>query len=162
MNSVLREMIAHFLNTTPADAATYNIIGPGVTSLDVNMNPKTIEEQYVHESVGTTEVVGYQPNAPVEASAKFGDPVFDFVDDLRTNQAVGEDAKTDLVEVFLYKVEVEGQWPALQWPVSIQIDNGPGGEAGGMAKLKYTINYNGSPIHGMFNPVTKAFTPDAA
>ncbi len=106
-------------------------------------------------------MVGYQPNAPVEASAKFGDPVYDFVDGLRTSQAVGEDAKTDLVEVFLYKAEVTGEWPALQWNVAIQIDNGPGGEAGGMAKLKYTINFNGSPTPGMFNPTTKTFTPDA-
>lgn len=159
--SVLRNKVAHFMNTTPAAAATYNIVGPGVTSLDVNMNPKTIEEQYIHESVGSTEVVGYQPNAPVEASAKFGDPVYDFVDGMRMSQAVGEDAKTDVVEVFLYKAEVEGAWPALKWDVSVQIDNGPGGEAGGMAKLKYTINYNGSPTPGMFNPSTKTFTPDA-
>lgn len=159
--SVPREKIAHFLNTTPDAAATYALIGDGVTSLDVSMNPKTVEEQYIHESVGVTEIVGYQPNATVEASAKFGDSVFDFVDGLRNDQAIGEDAKTDIVEVFLYKTEVTGTWPALKWNVSIQVDSGPGGAAGELAKLNYTINFNSSPTKGMFNPSTKAFTPDA-
>lgn len=159
--TVTRNQVANFLNTTPTAAATYNIIGDGVTSLSPNMNPKVLDEHYIHLASGTKIVTGYAPDAPVEMTAKFGDPVYDFVMTLRKTLAVGAAAETDMVEVFLYETEVAGAWPALQWGVAIQVDSGPGGEGGDGAKLGYTILYNGEPTPGMFDPETKAFTPDS-
>jgi hypothetical protein len=60
----------NFLNTTPSSTATYNLLGDGIATGKINMNPKTTEEQYIHEDSATTTVDGYSPNMPIKQIAK--------------------------------------------------------------------------------------------
>ena len=79
-----------FMNTTPRETAdSYNIIGPGVTELSISYNPQTSTNQYIHEDVANTDMTGYQPNAPVSGQAVPGDPVFDFVNEMRKKLSLG-------------------------------------------------------------------------
>lgn len=155
--TVKRSKFAAFLNTTPASTATYSLIGDGVTTGTVNYNPQTTEETYIHQDSGTTEIESYRPTLPLEAKCKAGDAVFDFVDDLRQARAVLDEAKTDLVMVYLYETPVDGVYPAEKQSVSIQIDSF-GGDGGTANVINYTINFLGDPVAGTFNPTTKAFT----
>lgn len=157
---VKRSQIKTFLNTTPDSTDTYVLIGDGITTGTINYNPQTLEETYIHEDSGTTEIESYRPTMPVEATAAKGDDAFDYIDALRKARAVLADAKTDIVNVWLYETEVTGEWPAEQQEVSIQIDSF-GGDGGASAKINYTINFIGDPVSGMFNPTTGVFTPDA-
>lgn len=149
-----------FLNTTPADVSpTYSLIGDGVTSLKINMNPKTSEEIYVHQDSGSVSVDSYAPVMPVEMTAKKGDEVFEYVDALRKARAVLADAETDIINVWLYETAVSGAYPAEQQDVSVQIDDMTM-EGGNPVKINYTVNYIGDAVQGTFNPTTGTFTPD--
>ncbi len=156
---VKRSEVKTFLNTTPDTTATYKLIGDGVTSGKISYNPKTSEETYIHETSASISVDSYAPTIAIEQTAKVGDDVYEFVDDLRKARAVLNDAETDIVNVWLYETPVSGEYPAEKQSVAIQIDDF-GGDGGAAAKINYTLNYVGDPILGTFEPITKVFTPD--
>lgn len=155
---IKRSQIKTFMNTTPLSTATYSLLGDGVTTGKINMNPKTTEETYISDDSATINVDSYAPNMPVESTAKSGDAVFEFVDGLRKARAVLNDAETDIVNVWLYETGGPSAYPAEKQTVSIQIDDF-GGDGGMAAKINYTINFIGDPVLGTFNTGTSAFTP---
>ncbi len=150
-------LVKTFLNTTPSTTATYSLVGDGVPSLDTDYSPKTTEETYVHQDNASISVDSYAPKIAVEMTAKLGDAVFAFIDNLRQSRAVLGDAETDLVDVWLYETPTSGAYPAEKQNVAIQIDSMTR-EGGVPMKIKYTINYVGDPIPGTFNPTTSTFT----
>lgn len=147
-----------FMNTTPKETtATYGIVGPGVTELTISYNPQTSTNQYIHEDVANTDMTGYQPNAPVNAQAVPGDPVFDFIKEMKDTLPIGSDAYTDVVMVDVFDKQTGGAYAATKQPVSIQIDS-YGGPATDPLSIGYTINWRGSGVKGTFDPETKMFT----
>lgn len=152
-----RSAFKMFMNTTPSSTATYSIIGPGVTELSISYNPQTSTEQYIHEDTATTEMTGYQPNAPVTAQAVKDDPAFEFINNMRQDLPIGSDAHTDVVLVDIFKKQTNGSYLATKQPVSIQIDS-YGGAASDPLSIGYTINWRGSGTKGTFDPDTKTFT----
>ncbi len=152
-----RSAFKMFLNTTPTADATYAIIGPSVTELSIAYNPQTSTEQYVHEDTATTDLTGYQPNAPVTAQVVKGDPAFEFINEMRKNLPIGSDAHTDVVLVDIFGKQTSGAYEATKQPVSIQIDS-YGGAASDPLSIGYTINWRGNGTAGTFNPDTKTFT----
>ena len=152
-----RSAFKMFMDTTPDSSETYDIIGPGVTDLSIAYNPQTSTEQYIHEDVATTELTGYQPNAPVTAQVVKGDPTFEFVNKIRKGLLIGSDAHTNVVLVDVFDKQSGGSYEATKQPVSIQIDS-YGGPASDPLSIGYTINWRGAGIEGTFNPDTKTFT----
>jgi len=148
-----------FMNTTPSTTATYSLVGDGVTSGKINYNPKTTTEQYIHQDSASTETDSYAPVMPLEITLKVGDAVCDYLDGLRQTRVVGAGAKTDVVNVWLYETPTSGEYPAEKQNISLQWDDfgGAGGESN---KFNATINYDGDPVFGTFNPTTKVFTPN--
>jgi len=158
MAKIKRSQLMTFMNTTPSAAATYSLIGDGVTGGSISYNPQVEEETYIHQDSATVTVESYSPKLSLEASAVAGDAVFDFIDALRVARAVLTDAQTDIVNVWAYESGGPTAYPAEKQNVSIQIDEF-GGEGGSSVKINYTINFIGDPIPGTFNASTKAFTP---
>lgn len=155
---IKRNEVKTFLDTTPAATPTWSLIGDGVTTGTVNMNPQTTEETYIHETNASISVDRYAPTYPLEGKAKAGDAVFDFVDTLRKSRATLADAETDIVNVWLYETPVGDAYPAELQHVSIQVDSW-GGDGGAATRINYTINYIGDPTLGTFDAVLLAFTP---
>ena len=157
-----RSLVAHYIDTTPsATAATYKLIGYGVTSLQMAYNPQTTQETYINQDNATTTVDSYQPTVPVAQKVYTGDPVFDYIDSIRQGgPSIGGDDLTTLVEVRLYETpDTAGtSYPATKWSVALQVDNAPGGDGGAKASMDWTININGDPTDGDFNVSTFAFT----
>ncbi|MBS1474009.1 MAG: hypothetical protein HP058_03715 [Massilimaliae sp.] len=147
------------INTTPKkDSATYALVGDGVTELTISYNPQTTTEQYIHQDAATTDITGYQPNAPVTAQVIKGDPAFEYINDMRKKLPVMSDAYTYIVMFDTFDTkEVDGSYPATRQPVSIQIDS-YGGAASDPLSINYTINWRGNGEEGSFNPSTKVFT----
>lgn len=158
MAKIKRSEVMTFMNVNPSGAASYKLIGDGVTTGAIGYNPKTTEETYIHEDSASISVESYAPNMPVEAMAVSGDDVFEFVDALRVARAVLDDAETDIVNVWAYESGGPTAYPAEKQNVSIQIDEF-GGDGGAAVKINYTINFIGDPIPGTFNASTSAFTP---
>lgn len=157
MGKIKRSEVKTFVNVNPSGAASYKLIGDGVTTGAIGYNPKTSEETYIHEDSATISVESYAPTLPVEAIAVSGDDVFEFIDGLRIARAVLDDAETDIVNVWMYESGGPTAFPAEKQTVSIQIDEF-GGDGGSSVKINYTINFVGDPVIGTFNATTSAFT----
>lgn len=160
---VKRSEFKTFINTTPAAVAgseTYFLVADGVSDASIDYAPKVTEETYIDADSASISLDSYAPKMPISATAKAGDPVFDFVDALRLNRSVLGDAETTIVNVWLYETPAGTSYPAEQQSVSIQVDKfgGPGGEA---AKIDYTINFLGDLIDGDFDTATSLFTATA-
>lgn len=157
MAKIKRSQVMTFMNTTPSAAATYSLIGDGVTGGSIAYNPQVEEETYIHQDSATVTVESYSPKLSLEASAVAGDAVFEFIDSLRVARAVLASAQTDIVNVWAYEAGGPAAYPAEKQNVSIQIDEF-GGEGGASVKINYTVNFIGDPVVGTFNTSTKAFT----
>lgn len=145
---VKRSQFASFLNTTPTgQAPVWGRMGKGITSASVSYNPTVNDEQYIHEDSGTKELDSYAPTMAGEQTAYKGDAVFDYVDSLRQNRAVGDDAKTELLMVYIYDKEEDGKYKAEKQEVAISI-NEFGGEAGGAVTISYDVGFCGEPEIG--------------
>jgi len=157
MAKIKRSQVMTFMNTTPSAAATYSLIGEGVTGGSIAYNPQVEEETYIHQDSATVTVESYSPKLSLEASAVAGDAVFEFIDSLRVARAVLAAAQTDIVNVWAYETGGPAAYPAEKQNVSIQIDEF-GGEGGKSVKINYTVNFIGDPVVGTFNATTRAFT----
>jgi hypothetical protein len=158
MPKVKRSEFALFLDTTPAATApTWSRVGEGVTTGTVNYNPETTTETYIHEDTATTTLERYAPTVPFEAQCINTDAVFEFIDNLRRTRAVGSDAETDALLVYLYETPTSSdKYPAELQPVSIQIDSF-GGDGGATNRINFTVNFIGDPTTGLYDAGSGTF-----
>lgn len=160
MAKIKRSQVQSFLQTASSPSIVLSLIGSGVTTGTINYNPETSSETYIHEEGATIDVERYAPNLPVEASCVNGDAVFEFIDNLRKNRATLNDARTYLVNVWMYETPTStDKYPAERQEVSIQIDSF-GGDGGVATKINYTINFIGDPVVGKYDVSDGAFTAD--
>ena len=160
-----RSLIAHYINSTLSDSAdAWELVGEGIESAQMAMNPQSETLQYVHEDNATTQVTSYQPNFPIEQIVYPGDDLFDYIDSVRqAGPAIGGVDLSEIVEVRLYETPATDgvTYPATKWAGQIQIDNAPGGDGTAKARIGWTFNVQGDPTEGDFNTSTLAFTPDS-
>lgn len=155
---IKRSAVLTYMWTDPPTNTVFSLIGDGVVSAKITMKPKTTEEQYINEDSARVSIDSYSPSLPVEMTCKVGDPVFEYIDDLRIDRAVLDDAETYIFNVWNYKAGGPTAAPAEKQKVAIAVEDF--GEAGGVpVKLNYTIYFIGDPIPGTFNITTPAFTP---
>lgn len=161
MAKIKRSQVATYVNATGAATSSgtvYSLLGVGVPSSTPSMNPKTTEETYIHQDTANISVDSYAPTMPVEMTAYTDDAVFVWLDGIRVNRKVLSDAESSIVEVRFYQTSGSGAYPATKQAVSVQIDDGLGGDGGSPAKVNFTFNYMGDPVQGSFNPTTKVFS----
>lgn len=162
---VKRKEFAAFLNVGTKALPVWARMGKGITGQTVAYNPVTSEEQYIDEDSGYTAVDGYKPNIPTPQTAFKGDKVFDYVDNLRKKRAVGSEAETEILLVYMYDKKVSSSEPAKTTYAAeknacvIQIDDF-GGETSVM--INYTIGLNGDPVEGNAEVADGAVTFEAA
>lgn len=153
---VKRSLFKTFLRTGSVGTPNWQLIGDGVVTGKISYNPKTSEETYISDDAATMALESYAPTLPIEATAKHGDPVFDYIEALRVGRSVLSSSETDIVNVWLYRKQGGYTiYPAEKQFVSIQIDDF-GGEGGVAAKINYTFNFVGDPILGIFKPAATA------
>lgn len=159
---VKRSQVAAFLNTVPSGTASYARMGKGITSQQIAYNPNVNTEQYIHEDNATSSIDSYAPSINTPQTAYAGEPVFDFVDNLRRTRAIGAAAETDIVLVYIYKQSgsTAGTYVAEKCACTIAIEDF-GGDAGAPTSITYTIYLNGDPITGTatISSGTMTFTP---
>lgn len=151
MKTVKRSEIVGFINVTPdtAGEGTYDwkIFGNGVTTASYAYNPQSTTETWIINDNATTTLDSYQFAIDGEQTCLYGDPVFDFVDNLRYNLSVGGSAETQVLLVDKYSVTEDTKFRAQVFNVTIAI-NEFGGDGGATPKITYTISANGDPKKG--------------
>ncbi|MCQ5130296.1 hypothetical protein NE562_11540 [Butyricicoccus faecihominis] len=158
-SKIKRKLLASFLNTGTEETPVWSLIGDGVTEQTISYNPQTSDETYINQDTGVTDVENYKPTVNNPMTAIKGDPVFEFVDDIRIKRKVLDDCVTDVLFVYLYKEATEGAYPAERNKCGVQVDDF-GGAGGESTKLNFSLNLRGDPVHGTFNPETKTFTEE--
>ena len=147
IKKIKRSELAAFLNTTPASEDTYSRMGKGITGQTIAYNPATTSETYIHEDAATTSLDSYAPSINTPQTCYAGEPVFEYVDGLRRSRAVGSDAETDILLVYLYSSTDEGKYAAEKCKAVISIEEF-GGDGGAPTSITYTISLNGDPEIG--------------
>ncbi len=137
-----------FLNTTP-DAAkpTWAIVGVAVTDKSTDYNANVTDEKWIIYKNNVKEIDSYALSSGVEQTAHKGDPVFEFIDEIRYRLKTGDKANTTLVEIDKYSVTDEETTPkyrARLWNIAIEISS----HGGDTAKVNYNIHYIGDPTFG--------------
>ena len=160
---VTRDQIATYLNTTPSSEKTWNIVGVGVSELGQNYNPQVNTEKWIIHKNATSSLESYQIQGDVSQKCYFGDPVFDFVNNLRRIAGVGSAVETQVLDIDLY--DSTGEAPAITYKATeydciVVINSYASGET---PVIDYTIHYNGDPRLGTVSIADKkpTFTPDA-
>ncbi len=149
-----RDELAHFLKIKES----YERIGAGVTDATVAGNPKTTEQQYIHERVASTKLNGYAPSMAYTANVYSEDPVNEFLYDLGRTFKNGKSCQTTLCNVELWTDPTGKACKAVEWNVEITVDNPGSGASGGLLNSSGTIYYRGNPVEGTFDTSTKKFT----
>lgn len=144
LEKIKRVKFAHFLNTGTSSAETWSRINKGVTELTTSYNPEVTTEKYIGEDNASNSIDSYAPNAAVSMTAFKGDPIFEFVDNIRKTRATGEECRTQLLNVNIYE-ETENKYYAEKQDVLIQIDSF-GGEVN--VVIEFTLLYDGNPTQG--------------
>ena len=155
----------NFLDTTPKVPATptWALMNKGIESGTVAFNPITNERHFIADKNQTQEVAGFAKTLDVKQFAYKEDPTFEFIDGLFFNEAIGAEAKTNLLQVFLYKSESKTEEiPAKLTPVTIAIGE-HAVEGGEQLQLGYNVLFSGDSVKGKVTITEGApvFTPDA-
>ena len=157
IKKIKRSEFATFLNTTPSSTATYSRMGKGITGQTIAYNPATTSETYIHEDAATTSIDSYAPSINTPQTCYAGEPVFEYVDGLRRARAVGADAETDILLVYLYSGTQDGGYAAERCKAAISIEEF-GGDGGAPTSITYTISLNGDPELGTASVTDGAVT----
>lgn len=147
MEKIKRSLFATFINTTPGDEAeTWSRMGKGITSQNISYNPNVTTEQYIDEDNATSSVDSYAPSLDGTQTCYKGEPVFEYIDGLRQNRAVGSALETEVLFVYMY-AGAEGAFKAEKNKCVIQLGE-YGGDGGGNVTMTYTVGLNGDPVVG--------------
>jgi len=160
----MREKSLNFLDTTPAGLSrTWALMNKGIESAAISFNANVTTRQFIADATATQDVTGFAKQLDVTQWAYKGDATFEFIDDLFFNDAKGPAAYTNMLQVFKYRMEVEGltNIPAKLQPVTIQIDS-HGGDGGDQLQLGYNVLFRGDAIKGTVDIVAgvPTFTPE--
>lgn len=153
----------NFLDTTPkTEAHTWALMNKGIESGAVAYNAETDERHYIADKNATATVKAFARALDITQYAYKGDATFEYIDDLFYKEAIGGDAQTNLLQVFLYKAEDKTTAiPAKLTPVTVELGE-HGVEGGEQLALSYNILFTGDSTNGTVT-ITEGvpvFTPD--
>ena len=153
MKQVKRSEIVGFIDidkATSIASANWKLFGNGVTTASYSYNPNNESENWIVEDNARTTLNSYALSIDGEQTCLFGDAVYDFINGLRYNMAVGDDAITNLLLVDKYDYTGTGnarEYKAQVFSCVIQVES-YGGDGGAKPTISYTIGVNGDPVNG--------------
>lgn len=161
---IKRSQIQAFLNTAgKGKEPIYKIVGNYMPTGAYDYNPQTTTETYIVNDNATSTLDSYQIAFDGEMKCAKGDAVFDYIDGLRYNVAVGDDAVSEVVLVDTYEQKgSSGGFRAQKFACTVSI-NSFGGDGGQIATISFNIAVNGDPVQGTatISAGTCTFTPEA-
>lgn len=156
MAKIARKLVQDFINCTPTDAATYEVLGADLEELSVEFSAD-IEKKSNILGQNSINLKSYEKEASVEPYiADTDNELFKFLQDIIDKDKVLDDVKTDVVRVKLYEAASSGSYPATKEDVYIEVVSAGGDTTG--YQIPFNIHYTGIKTEGTFNPTTKAFT----
>lgn len=144
-----RSLWAHALKTAEN---TFDRMGKGISELELSYNASENSEKYIDEDVATTTVDEYAPSFDGEQTCYKDEPIYEYINKLRLNLAIGSDAESEVVNIDVMDKQTDGSYKAQKFACSISINSYDG------TKIKYKVNLNGAPINGTATIENKKIT----
>lgn len=139
---IKRSSFATFLNIGTKEAAEYARFGKGIEEQDINYNPETETIKYIDEDSSNTDLTGYAPSFDTTQRTYKNEPIFEYMYKKMLARAIGSEAITDYIKVYMFDKLAEGTYMAEKCDCTVSISTFKGSEIG------YTVNENGDPISG--------------
>lgn len=136
----------------------YELVGMGVTDWTFAANPKTSSKQFVHQSNASGGLSGYAPVINITGELHSVDPVMEYIAELGRTLAVGATSTTKAVIVDMWTNTDKTQCKAVEYDVSVSIDNPGSGPAGDGLATVAALAVKGDGRQGTFNETSKQFT----
>ena len=146
---IKRSQIQAFLNVSKeSKTESFKIIGNYMPAGAYDYNPQTTTETYIVNDNATSTLDSYQIAFDGEMKCAKGDAVFDYIDGLRYNVAVGDDAVSEVVLVDTYQTKgSSGGYRAQKFACTVSV-NSFGGDGGQTPTISFNIAVNGDPVQG--------------
>lgn len=160
MDKINRAQFVTYINTTPKeDTANWSLLGVGVTGYAISYNPQVTTEKWIIHESATSSVDSYQRAGDVSQRCYKGDPVFEYMNELRRKAATGSEVQTQVLDIDRYDASETGAYNATKSDATIAISSYMGEDA----VIEYTIHYNGDPVLGTvtFADETPTFVEEA-
>ena len=142
IQKIKRSQFATFLNVGTAEEADYARFGKGIAEQEIDYGPESETNQWIHEDNPSTELDHYAPNFETEQRTYLNEPIFEFMYKKMTERAVGTDAETDYIKVYMFKKLADKTYEAEKCRCTVAISNFSG------SSISYQINENGDPEKG--------------
>lgn len=136
-----RSLYATFMDVGEA-TEDYARMGKGISEMKESYNAEEESYQFIDEDSATNEVESYSPSFDATQRCYVGEKIFEFIDNKRKNLAVGEDAKTNCLKVYLYNQLAENIYEAAKINTTIVIGDFDAKE------ITYNVKQNGNQIQG--------------
>ena len=160
MDKITRSQFVTYLNTTPKeDTANWALLGVGVTGYAISYNPQVTTEKWIIHESATSSLDSYQRAGDVSQKCYKGDPIFEYMNELRRTAATGSKVQTEILDIDRYDGTEAGAYKATKSEAIIAISSYMGEDA----VIEYTIHYNGDPVQGTvtFADETPTFVEEA-
>lgn len=139
---IKRSQFATFLNVGKADTPDYARFGKGIAEQDIDYGPEKETNQWIHEDNPNTDLENYAPSFDTEQKTYLNEPIFEYVYEKMRKRAVGTNAITDYLKVYMFKKLADGVYEAEKCNCTLAVTNFSG------SSISYSINENGDPISG--------------
>ena len=160
MDTILRNMIADYMNVGAGSMEQYVLMGAGFNSLDENPNAQIDTKAYISDRSASNITKGYQVQFPFDTDLIRSEEAVMKIYGIGRNQKQGLEAEVDYVRVELFDSDdpQTNVFPARKFRVSVEVTSisGPGAE---VIHVAGNLNGVGDFIDGEFNTQTKTFTP---
>ncbi len=137
-----RSLYASFMDIGGSNGENFVRMGKGISEMSEAYNAEEESNQYIHEDSATNELISYSPTFDVTQKCYADEPIFMFVDELRKNLAVEEDAKVNCLKVYLYSQLAENVYEAAKINTTIVISDFDAKE------ITYSVKQNGDQEKG--------------
>lgn len=163
-NTVIRNMIADFINVSDDATEEWVLMGTGFNTLDESPQAQIDTKAYVSDRSATSIIRGYQTQFPFDTDLIESEKAVMTLYNVGRNQLQGAEAERDYIRVELFQ-ELDpaeaSTHPARKFRVAVEVASitGAGAE---VIHVAGNLNNVGDFIDGKFNIDTKTFTPVAS
>lgn len=139
---IKRSQFATFLNVGSVTTPDYARFGKGIADQEIDYGPESETNQWIHEDNPSTELNNYAPKFDTEQKTYLNEPIFEYMYEKMRARAVGTEAETDYLKVYMFKKLADGVYEAEKCNCTVAISNFSG------SSMSYSVNENGDPISG--------------
>jgi len=156
-DTIIRNMIADYLNVGTPEAPEFAFMGRGFNTLDENPNAQTEQKAYISDKSQSSTITSYQVQFPYDTDLIASQEAIMALYDVGRNQKQAGEAEKEYVRVDVFKGGSANSYPARKFLVAVEV-SGITGAGAEIIHVAGNLNGVGDFVEGTFDLTTKTFT----